>query len=77
MSPGLPLYKVQKDGENHVRILYYNVLLPLVPAEDSTDHGPEPVDPDGSNAGDEEMYVGPSTRSRAKLKILCQPVPIL
>ena len=68
MSPGLPVYKVQKDGENCVSILHHNMLLPLLTSEDFTDHGPKPVDPDGSDAGDEETYVSPITRSRVKVQ---------
>ena len=66
MIPGLFVYKTQKGGENHVRILHCNILLPMVASEDSTDHGLEPDDTDGSYAGDEETNVGPITRSRVK-----------
>ena len=53
VSPGLPVYKVQKDGENCARILHCNMLLPLIASEDSTNCGLEPVDLDGSNAADD------------------------
>ena len=53
VNPGHLVYKVRNDGEDHVRILHHNMLLPLVAPEDSTGCDPEPVDPDGTDAGDE------------------------
>ena len=66
LNPGLPVYKVQKGGENHVRILHCNMSLPLVTPEDSSDCSPEAVDLDSTSAGDEDPYVGPITRSMKK-----------
>ena len=66
MNPGLPVYKVKKDSKNCVRILHCNMLLPLVAPEDSTNCDLEPVDLDGTDAGDDDPYVGPITRNRAK-----------
>ena len=42
------------------------MLLPLVTPEDSTDCNPEPVDLDGTDAGDKDPYVGPIMRNRVK-----------
>ena len=63
---GLSIYKVQKGGENHVRILHHNMLLPLIIPEDSTNYDLKPVDPDGTDSEDKDPYVGPMTRNRVK-----------
>ena len=76
VNPGHLVYKVRNDGEDHVRILHHNMVLPLVAPEDSTGCDPEPCGSRWHWCRRWNPYVDPITRNRAKAQALYWPAPI-